>query len=141
MSPEQLDSLYRIPLEHKAEFLKRSVLLGRVFCSLFEGKADRERAQEALSELSKKSFESGVHPVDLFKEAMKGTYELPAFMEENLSEWEESLKYLVYGNPVLESRIPGDKVHSAEEWARNKVKEILDELIEEEVYRFPASEA
>ena len=140
MSPEQLDTLYKIPLEHKAEFLKRSVLLGRVFCSFFEG-ADRTKAEEALAQLSQRSFETGIHPVDLFKDALAGTYQLPPFIEENLPLWEESLKYLVYGNPLLESQIPKDKVHSAEEWAEKKVKEILDELFEEQVDRFPASEA
>jgi hypothetical protein len=140
MSPEQLDTLFRVPLERKAEFLKRSVLLGRVFCSFFEG-AQVKQAEEALALLSQNSFEAGLHPVDLFKEALVGKYRLPPFIEENLPCWEESLKYLVYGNSELENRIPPEKVSSAQLWADRKMKEILEELLEEQVYQFPSLEA
>lgn len=140
MSPEQLDTLYRIPLERKAEFLKRSVLLGRIFCSFFE-ESQIELAEQALALISQNSFETGTHPIDLFKEALVGTYRLPPFIEENLPIWEESLKYLVYGNSELENRIAQEKVNSAQLWADNKMKEILEELLEEHVYQFPSLEA
>ena len=104
----------------------RAYLWPHVFIHLCINKG---KANEAMNQLNKDSYKLRKTILELSSEGLKGEYDFPSYINNNMTNFIRALSYLEHGNPELESNLDKDLVTSAKEKALNDVRHRLEDLM------------
>ncbi|MBD2201654.1 hypothetical protein H6G33_09875 [Calothrix sp. FACHB-1219] len=82
-------------------------------------------AKESFQVILDESNIRDINYYDLIASSLEGKYTLPEFINDNIDEWMECIKFLAYGNSEIERTLP--------DWLYNNANKVALDAIREEL--------
>jgi hypothetical protein len=109
---EQLERIANPPSHLKQDAYFRCYVCPKYFILLFP-KEEREEAKVAFMQIHADAVKQNIHFGRLGAAAIRGEYELPLFIQNNLTNWEKAMLYLAYGSSDVDTSLPRNLVRDA----------------------------